>query len=103
MVAGSQIPVGGAVIFSDGRYSGDCSGNNSFAVAQPSAGTFVAVSAGCTHACCQVDTSHSGYLYCPCHRAHFAYDGSVLSGPNNGPLPTIPTCYDGCNVYVQLA
>lgn len=54
-------------------------------------GDFVAYSAVCTHAGCEVAYNNS-QLACPCHGSIFdpANGAAVVSGPANGPLPEIP-------------
>lgn len=54
-------------------------------------GDFVAYSAVCTHAGCEVAYNNS-QLACPCHGSIFdpANGAAVVSGPANRPLPEIP-------------
>ncbi|CAA9471958.1 MAG: Ubiquinol-cytochrome C reductase iron-sulfur subunit [uncultured Rubrobacteraceae bacterium] len=54
-------------------------------------GDFVAYSAVCTHAGCEVAYNNS-QLACPCHGSVFdpANGGAVVSPPANRPLPEIP-------------
>lgn len=54
-------------------------------------GDFVAYSAVCTHAGCEV-AYNKGQLACPCHGSVFdpAKGAAVVSGPANRPLPEIP-------------
>lgn len=82
----SEIPVGGAATFTD-----PAQGIPAYAL-QPSRGTFLAFSAVCTHAGCQVefDSQHDQFV-CPCHGSVFsASSGAVLQGPAPSPLPSIP-------------
>ena len=48
-----------------------------------------ALSARCTHRGCTVEASGTEFA-CPCHRARFAADGAVVSGPARDPLPALP-------------
>ena len=74
----SSVPVGGGKIFED----------QSVVVTQPSAGTFKAFSAICTHQGCTVSSVSGGTINCPCHGSKFKIaDGSVASGPAKRPLP----------------
>jgi nitrite reductase/ring-hydroxylating ferredoxin subunit len=95
--------VGGSVMLSDSRYRDPYCGNNEFIVVQVSQGKFAAFSASCTHACCTVQPSSNGGFECPCHRSQFSLEGQVTRGPAGAPLSSIPVCFDGCSVFVQLA
>ncbi len=55
----------------------------------PSANTFVAFSAVCTHQGCPVQFDGSGFQ-CPCHGSTFDQNGQVTGGPAPSPLPKIP-------------
>lgn len=55
----------------------------------PSAGSFVAFSAICTHQGCPVQFVGPGFR-CPCHGSTFDQNGQVLTGPASSPLPSIP-------------
>ncbi|MEO9223610.1 MAG: Rieske (2Fe-2S) protein [Acidimicrobiales bacterium] len=56
-------------------------------VCQPSAGSFTALSAICTHQGCSVLWQQSAqHFQCPCHGARFGLDGSVQRGPARAPL-----------------
>ncbi|MEU1550603.1 Rieske (2Fe-2S) protein [Nocardia sp. NPDC005745] len=70
----ADIPVGGGVIAGD------------TVVTQPSAGTFVGLSAVCTHAGCKVATVSGGTINCACHGSKYALDGAVVNGPATKPL-----------------
>lgn len=64
-----DIPVGGGVIFA----------NDNVVVTQPTAGTFKAFSATCTHQGCQVGSVSGGLINCPCHGSQYSIkDGSVV-------------------------
>ncbi|GAA5075050.1 ubiquinol-cytochrome c reductase iron-sulfur subunit [Nocardia iowensis] len=71
----ADIPVGGGVIVGD------------TVVTQPHAGTFVGLSAVCTHAGCKVTSVSDGTINCPCHGSRFGLDGAVSNGPAAKPLP----------------
>ncbi len=105
MVSQSQVPLGGGLFFTDSRYTDPNCGGNTFVVLQPSPGQFVALSAGCTHACCTVELPFrpQGVLFCRCHGSQFNYQGQVIQGPAGYPLSPLTVCTDTCNVYVQLA
>jgi thiosulfate dehydrogenase [quinone] large subunit len=61
----------------------------------PSASTFTAVSAICTHQGCPVQWVGGGFQ-CPCHGATYDATGQPTGGPANGPLAPIPiTVTDG--------
>lgn len=54
-----------------------------------------AFSGVCTHEGCSV-RKETDYILCPCHNSRFDWDGTVISGPANDPLPTIAvTIRDG--------
>ncbi|MEJ3657887.1 Rieske (2Fe-2S) protein [Actinomycetes bacterium KLBMP 9759] len=74
----TDIPVGGGVILAD----------QDLVITQPTAGTFKAFSATCTHQGCVVESVADGAITCPCHGSVFAAaDGSVTDGPAPTPLP----------------
>ncbi|WIV55566.1 Rieske (2Fe-2S) protein [Amycolatopsis nalaikhensis] len=75
--AAADVPVGGGKVFADKQV----------VVTQPTAGTFAAFSAVCTHQGCTVDKVADGKIACPCHGSEFAIaDGSVANGPAARPL-----------------
>jgi Rieske Fe-S protein len=74
----SDIPEGGGKIFKD----------QGVVVTQPTAGTYKAFSAKCTHQGCAVADIANGVIVCPCHKSEFSVaDGSVKKGPATKPLP----------------
>lgn len=76
-IAAADIPVGSGKIFAD----------QDVVIAQPTAGTFVAFSAACTHQGCAVTAIEGKNVTCPCHGSAFALaDGSVVTGPATRPL-----------------
>jgi Rieske Fe-S protein len=78
--ATSAVPVGGGTILADRQ----------IVLAQPTAGTFKAFTAVCTHQGCTVSSVDNGLIICPCHgsRFHLA-DGTVDTGPASRPLAEI--------------
>ncbi|MFC4123576.1 Rieske (2Fe-2S) protein [Nocardia rhizosphaerae] len=82
----SDVPVGGGVIVGD------------TVITQPTAGTFVGLSATCTHAGCKVAKIADGTINCPCHGSRFGLDGSVSSGPAARPLPPKPVRVEGDSI-----
>lgn len=69
-VKAADVPVGGAAIVGD------------VVVSQPTAGSFKAFSAVCTHQNCLVSRVDGTKVICPCHGSQFsATDGSVITGP----------------------
>jgi thiosulfate dehydrogenase [quinone] large subunit len=81
----SSVPVGQALSFTN-----PADGNPAYVV-HPSANTFVAFSAVCTHAGCPVRYDASTVQFqCPCHGGSYdARTGHVLQGPPPSPLPSI--------------
>ncbi|HSA49886.1 MAG TPA: Rieske (2Fe-2S) protein [Yinghuangia sp.] len=74
----SEIPVGGGKVF----------GSEKVVVTQPTAGTFKAFSATCTHQGCLVSEVADGNIDCKCHGSMFSVtDGSVTKGPATRALP----------------
>lgn len=67
----ADVPVGGGTVLAD----------QGIVVVQPSAGSFAAYSARCTHTGCTVGEVAGGTIICPCHGSTFALDGSVVTGP----------------------
>jgi thiosulfate dehydrogenase [quinone] large subunit len=89
----SQVPVGGAASFTD-----PTDGQPAYVV-QPTAGTFKAFSAVCTHAGCTVQFQQ-GTFVCPCHASTFdGRTGAVLTGPAPSGLPAIPLHVSGGTIY----
>jgi len=91
-VATSDVPVGGGKVLE----------KEQIVVTQPTAGTFKAFTAVCTHQGCTVAGVANGTITCPCHNSTFsAADGSVTGGPANGPLAAIPVTVSGTTISVQ--
>jgi nitrite reductase/ring-hydroxylating ferredoxin subunit len=71
-ISTADIPVGGGTIFGDRK----------IVVTQPTAGTFKAFDATCTHQQCTVGQVSNGKIMCPCHGSQYNIaDGSVAQGP----------------------
>jgi len=88
-VKAADVPVGGGVV------SGQA------VVVQPSAGTFKAYSAVCTHAGCLVSQVQDGEIICPCHGSTFAVaTGAPDGGPAPSPLGALTATVQGDSVIV---
>jgi Rieske Fe-S protein len=82
----SAVPVGGGTVFT----------NQKVVVTQPTAGTYHAFSAVCTHQGCTVNSVSGGTINCPCHGSKFRIaDGSVANGPAKRPLPAKQVTAEG--------
>ncbi|HEY5135850.1 MAG TPA: Rieske (2Fe-2S) protein [Candidatus Nanopelagicales bacterium] len=91
-VATSAVPVGGGTILADQK----------IVVTQPTAGSYKAFTAVCTHQGCTVASVANGTITCPCHGSTFsAADGSVQAGPAPAPLASIPVTVSGTTITVQ--
>ncbi len=91
-LAAADVPVGGGKILTDAQV----------VVTQPTAGTFKAFSAVCTHQGCLVGSVANGTITCPCHGSQFsATDGSVKVGPAASPLPAKTVTASGTNLTVS--
>ncbi len=91
LVAVADVPVGGAVGAKDAA-------GKPIIVAQPTAGTFVAFTATCTHKGCTVAPAGKE-LKCPCHGSVYdAFTGKNLSGPAPSPLAAVPVKVSGTEV-----
>lgn len=88
----SDIPLeGGKVVANDGGT----------VITQPSAGTYNAFTAICTHQGCTVASVADNQITCPCHGSIFsAKDGSVIQGPANAPLAAKPVVVSGDQIYL---
>ncbi|WP_406010180.1 Rieske (2Fe-2S) protein [Streptomyces sp. NBC_00637] len=82
----AEIPEGGGKVFDSEKV----------VVTQPTAGTYKAFSAVCTHQGCAVKSIADGVINCPCHNSNFSItDGSVKSGPAQKPLPEVAITVSG--------
>lgn len=89
LVKTADVPVGNGVILRARKV----------VVVQPTAGTFKAYSAVCTHQFCTVASIKDGVIFCPCHGGTYsAKDGSVTGGPAPRPLTPIPVTVQGDEV-----
>ncbi len=62
-------------------------------------GSVIALSALCTHVCCQCQFDSSAQeIACPCHGSLFDLNGKVLRGPASTPLPSIQLSIDSSGV-----
>ena len=78
LASAKEIPVGSGKIFPA----------HQVVVTQPTKGKFHAFSAVCTHVGCILNKISNGTIDCPCHGSEFRItDGSLVTGPANGPLP----------------
>ncbi|HEY8984713.1 MAG TPA: Rieske (2Fe-2S) protein [Streptomyces sp.] len=89
LAATADIPEGGGKVFASEKV----------VVTQPTAGTYKAFSAVCTHQGCAVKSIANGVINCPCHNSNFSIeDGSVKSGPAKQPLPAVNITVSGDNI-----
>jgi Rieske Fe-S protein len=87
----ADVPVGGGVVLADQKV----------VVTQPTAGTYKAFSAVCTHQGCVVASVSDGTIVCPCHGSTYsAADGSVTGGPAPAPLTSLPVTVNGSDLSV---
>jgi Rieske Fe-S protein len=93
--------VGGSVVVRAPGYTDPSCGLDLVIVVQSAAGKYVALSAGCTHACCTVgyNASRTEFL-CPCHGSTYDTGGQVTGGPARKALQNLSVCSDACAVYV---
>jgi Rieske Fe-S protein len=90
----SDVPVGGGKVYR----------KEQVVVTQPTAGSFKAFSAVCTHAGCVVDGVDNGVITCPCHGSQFkTADGSVAQGPAQTALPSIPVAVTNGQLVATLS
>ena len=85
----SDVPVGGGTILADKK----------IVITQPTAGTFEAFTAVCTHLGCLVGTVSGGTINCPCHGSKFSIaNGSVVNGPAASPLAAVSITVQGTSI-----
>lgn len=89
----ADVPVGGAIAV---QLEGA-----PVIVAQPEQGTFVGLSAICTHQGCTVAPDGAG-LTCPCHGSTFTLGGEVGQGPATENLATFDVSVEGDHLVAAL-
>jgi nitrite reductase/ring-hydroxylating ferredoxin subunit len=95
---------GGSVALNDPRYSDAICMAHDFYVVATGPGAFAAFSLTCTLGCCKLVIQSSMHsARCPCEGATFDLATGVATFRMAPPLPPIPVCTDGTNLYVQLA
>jgi cytochrome b6-f complex iron-sulfur subunit len=67
------------------------SASGNFLVSQTAQGTFVALTAICTHEGCVVSGFESSRYVCPCHGSQYTTSGSVVQGPATRALQQFAT------------
>jgi Rieske Fe-S protein len=88
----ADVPVGGGKILADQKV----------VITQPTAGTFKAFSATCTHQGCTVADVSGGTINCKCHGSKFSdTDGSVKNGPASNPLAAVPITVSGDSITLS--
>ena len=95
----TNIPVNQSLTFNDPTYG-------PFILIHLDSDQFVAYSAICTHAGCEVQfNSYAKEIACPCHGAVYnPYNNAqVVAGPAPLPLQKIPTLYDATTGNIYLA
>jgi Rieske Fe-S protein len=85
----ADVPVGGGVV------------TGQAVVVQPTAGTYKAYSAVCTHQGCLVSQVQQGEIICPCHGSMFSVStGAPDQGPAQAPLQALTATVQGDSVVV---
>jgi Rieske Fe-S protein len=88
----ADVPVGGGKILTEAKV----------VVTQPTAGTYKAFSAVCTHQGCVVASVANDTISCACHGSAFsAADGSVKNGPASAPLAAVPVTVAGDTITLS--
>lgn len=91
----SDVPVGTAFAFNS-----PADGTPAYLM-QPTAGTFLAYLAICTHEGCVVEYAADQRTFlCPCHGANYDDQGAVTRGPAKSPLQRLEAFADGDDVVV---
>jgi cytochrome b6-f complex iron-sulfur subunit len=89
----AKVPVGTAHFF-------DFRGRPAVVV-QGQAGTFIAMSAICTHLGCIVKwVAEEQHFLCPCHGGQFSATGAVLAGPPTKALDVYPVSVQGDQLQI---
>ena len=83
-----HVPVGGGKVFP----------NASVVVTQPTAGTYVGLSAICSHQQCTLREVSVGKIFCGCHGSEFDLQGKVLKGPAQSDLAPRAITVDGTEI-----
>jgi Rieske Fe-S protein len=85
----ASVPVGGGKILTAQQ----------IVITQPTAGSYKAFTAVCTHQGCIVSTVADGTIDCPCHGSKFSVkDGSVVNGPAPSPLAAVAIKVEGASI-----
>ena len=85
----ASVPVGGGKILTAQQ----------IVITQPTAGSYKAFTAVCTHQGCIVSTVADGTIDCPCHGSKFSVrDGSVVNGPAPSPLASVAIKVEGTSI-----
>jgi nitrite reductase/ring-hydroxylating ferredoxin subunit len=71
------------------------------ALVRVSTSSISAVSKRCTHQGCEIGSYNGSKFICPCHGSEFNPDGSRISGPAPGPLPTYSVIINGSIVTIS--
>ncbi|MBM7367233.1 ubiquinol-cytochrome c reductase iron-sulfur subunit [Gordonia hydrophobica] len=82
----ADVPVGSGVITAG------------VVLTQPTAGTYEAFTAECTHAGCALSEVAGSAIECPCHGSRFHLDGTVAQGPAERSLTKVAIRVDGTNI-----
>jgi len=92
---------GGSVAVQAQGYSDPNCGQSDIIVFKDSSGQYVALSAGCNHACCPAGFNGSD-IRCPCHGASWDLTGKLTRGPASANLANLTVCSDSTGVYVSF-
>ena len=75
--------------------------SNGVLIARTNSGTFIAVSAACTHQGTNVNYNASGNNFiCPNHGARFDSNGNVIQGPASASLTKFNSTLSGSSLHV---
>lgn len=102
-VTGQPVPEGVRVpisAFGDGADGVvEAGGQAPLYVRRRASGGYTAVLLRCTHRGCQPDPE-TDRLTCPCHGSEFGFDGRVLQGPAEDPLPAFTVRDEGDSLLI---
>jgi Rieske Fe-S protein len=107
-LAFSQYPalmtVGNAVRITAPGYSDPSCNLGDINVVQAAPGSYVAISASCTHQCCDLKyVPGSPWAFqCPCDGAEFDITGKSSGLRTTAPLQTLAVCVDSYGVYITI-